>query len=321
MGNLHSRAVGPVGATANHAAIVARYDHVLNNDPFAYITGFIPEAVSSETSLIPRTDLPALIQALNVALRPATEKEVHDAIAMIGGAWPHAHQKAAQAALDLFVEQLAEEMSSFPPHVLTAVIRDLRRTMTFTPSIAEIYKAAVKLAWPWRRRLLVAQAHEDEHARREAEAQAEAERRKLEQGRLARLLDTVVARCGSAAQGLTEANLADAERGMMVACVTIMTRWRDALCVGEPWAIEALPAAIVMGKAQTVMRNGKLSARRLSRALELSLTDIGEAQRLITANTPEGSEDCDRLNLPHPVTMFVEIVERLAARKRHRTAA
>jgi hypothetical protein len=125
---------------ASDAKILARYKQALQ------IQDYSPTSPVTETSsLIPEIDIPLLESALNRMMKPATARERAGFIAALSAAWPHAHQKTDDTTLDLFVRMLDEEIAKFPADILTQVLRELRRTLKSSPSIAEIYQEAACL--------------------------------------------------------------------------------------------------------------------------------------------------------------------------------
>jgi hypothetical protein len=176
---MENRNVVPVAS----ASLIDRYAEELTPrftwDSFE--GNWLTNPINRETKLIPAEVLPSLIVLLTGRLRPANHRQVVEVMAMIAAAWPYAHQKADASLMEMFAEQLAEELRPFPADLLVEVVKNLRRTCTFAPSIAEICKEADRLMEGRRTMLKRAQQHRDQHARRQAfqarEMKEESERR------------------------------------------------------------------------------------------------------------------------------------------------
>jgi hypothetical protein len=140
-------------------ALLAKYEPMLANGPPTF---------AEEGDLIPVGDLLRLVEVINAALRPATGRQMAETIALIAGAWPYGHQRADAAALDIHARLLAEDLATFPADILTATVRDLRRTLKFAPAISELYEIASAKMNCRTDYLRVLEAHRRHHLRLDA---------------------------------------------------------------------------------------------------------------------------------------------------------
>lgn len=122
-------------------AIVQRHEAAR----IAYVCRTNPALRPPYIDTIPNEALPALLDALNAALLPATPRQIDETIAVIFGSWPYAGQRVDPTSMDIHVQLLREDLAEFPPDILLAAVRDLRRRLKFAPSIAELYDAATVL--------------------------------------------------------------------------------------------------------------------------------------------------------------------------------
>ena len=105
-------------------------------------------------------DVPALIEALEVALLPASEDAVRKCCAMIVGSFP----QAQPGAPEIYTGGMLQEMAEFPADILEATVREVRRTLKFLPSISEVYAIANDLRRERRRLLRSVNLKVAEHA-------------------------------------------------------------------------------------------------------------------------------------------------------------
>ena len=303
MGNAQTRTVAIPAAKSGEPPIVAKYAAVLEPSRFG-----LQRHVDERAPLIPLADLPPLIGALEARVHPASAREVGAALALIAAAWPHAHQRADQTTLELFGQQMAEDLAEFPADVLTAAIRQVRRELKFAPSIAELYQAATELVWPRHAALRMVRDHMREHERRaeatrQAHAKAAADREEAERHAKARL-DKLRAVHGSAAAQLTVADVLAAQTAVLAAGFQICGEWWDAIDTGEAWAIDTLPLAAVFGEAWPEVRAGRMARGWLSRAISGANGDAATARRLLA----EPNDGDDRGEYAEPSRVMAEIV-------------
>ena len=310
MTDRNARVVARLASDAQNAAIISRY-------PQLNIT--VP--MSEYRQLIPRPELPPVIATLEAMLLPATQRQVEETIALIGGAWPSAHTKAEPEAMALFVLALREDLAEFPPDVLVETVRKLRRTLTFPPSIGEIYQAALALTDERRSRLDMARQHLAEHDRRDTVAREKAEqaaerRRELEAERV-----RLVAIYGASAEHLTINDIDLAPRG--IALAFNMTKvWRSALDQGEPWALRVLPLAALGAWLMPLYGSWKLQTPQMCEAIALARNDIDAARRFV-ADAVTAEANCagaapkhrhwpqdydDATSWPHPARYLADVV-------------
>ncbi|MEJ0068335.1 MAG: hypothetical protein WDO24_05955 [Pseudomonadota bacterium] len=203
----------------------------------------ISAQVGPATRLIPKTELPTVIEALERRVQPASERKIKEIMLMFGGAWPSAFSKADPTAVELFTLQLGQDLSEFPADILEQTLVEMRTTLKFAPSIAEIYQVAKRLASPRHAQLRLAKAHGREHARREQEQRERAERERLDLDRRIKRAADLVAIYGEACFVEPEVELFHAERGMCWIDWRRAADWNAALNAGEPWAMAALHVA------------------------------------------------------------------------------
>lgn len=237
-------------------AFLARYEKLLKvqTDPIG-----LPLPLE-RCHLIPAGDLPALEACVAAGLQPASGRQVAEAIAMIAGGWPYAHQKADATAMDIHARMLTEDLAKFPADILVDAIRQLRRTLKFAPSIAEIYESAMERLVKRKGQLSVIEAHRREHDRRaaveRAAADAEAERRADMARRLARLVECH----GAAMERWTLKDFEAAWLGAEAAGLTFLGKWMDGVDSCAAWVIEAMPVLVAArppwsGVAATIAAN------------------------------------------------------------------
>ncbi len=151
---------GPIPAVMQHPLIRkhALYLNLHEGRPAVAILDWTP--------LIPMDDLPALIKALEVAVRPATEKQIKEVLVILSSGWPSWLQKPEAGVMDAFVGLLLQEIKGFPGDILLTVMRSLLRTSHFAPSISDIYQPAEALVSERRTKLQIARDNLKEHERR-----------------------------------------------------------------------------------------------------------------------------------------------------------
>jgi hypothetical protein len=265
-------------ANAAGAALIAKHRGAL-----ALHEGRPIAAISKNTTLIPRDDLPPLIAVLKARMQPASRKELAGAIALIAASWPHGHQRPDQAVLDAHTRLLAEDLGDFPADILAEVLSELRRTLKWSPSIAEIYGPAAELLAERRARLDIAEQHLAEHERREAAERAEAQRaeawRRETEARIAKLADAL----GDPFIGCTVERFELASEGMRFAGWQISAKWSRALDAAEPWTGAVFPIAVLVGSAAGLYRDRKIADAEVTQLIALGVRDLGRAQKIVAA--------------------------------------
>ena len=265
------RALMPAGNYTRAVALLAKHNQTLTP-----LLGVVFEIDLERAKLIPAADLPLIIAALQVQLQPADPEQVAETIGAIAGAWPHAHQKVDPGTLDLHVAMMAEDLGEFPPDILRDTVRELRRTLKFTPSLAELYQTAERLAEPRRCRLHVAQLHLREHARRDAVARAEAAERAAEHRRHQELLDRLSATHPGAFNAWTVDDVAAMESGWSFISLRVGVTSTDVIDLAEPRGCRAMLAAVsVGGRACLAYRDRGWARAARDQAITLARSDFG----------------------------------------------
>lgn len=234
---MHAQRHAVAVARPDNPAFLARHEKLLTvqTDPIG-----LPVPLE-RCQLIPAANLPALAECVAAGLQPATARQVAETIAMIAGGWPYAHQKADATAMDIHARMLTEDLAKFPADILVDAIRQLRRTLKFAPSIAEIYEAASAMLVKRKGQLSVIDAHRREHARRAAVARAEADAEAERRDDLARRLARLVECHGAAMARWTLKDFEAAWRGAEAAGLTFLGKWMDGVDSCAAWVIEAIP--------------------------------------------------------------------------------
>jgi hypothetical protein len=261
-------------------ALLTQHERALGS-PFGTLS------VNERTALIPAAHLPLVITALQVQLLRADQHEVAQTIALIAGAWPYAHLKADAEALDLHFVQMQEDLGEFPPDILTAAVRGLRRTLKFAPSLAELFQAADELVHARRRRLHVAEAHQAEHARRDAAAQAEREEIEAKRIKFQAQLDRLTAAHGGPFKAWSTDDVEAMESGWVFTCFRFAPSLEEILDLAEPWVPAMLATFSVGGRACLAYCDRRLAAHHADRAIMLASSDFSAArQAVIDATLP-----------------------------------
>jgi hypothetical protein len=257
--------------------------------------------VNSSSRLIPRSDLRGLIAAMESTLKPASPKEVAGAASLIATAWPFAWQRLDDQTAAAFAAQLNEEMSKYPAPVLRDAVVSLRRSQKFPPAIAEFVEAAEAEMEKIRGRLRLARQHEQEHARRARivlqEEERHAERRRQMQDRLDKLIRTY----GPACMRWIADDVADAGDGFLMASVSTLCAWMEAMEAGGRWVPAVMPLAVVAGRARKLHQSGHLPADAFCRLLQIARTDPENALAMVSGLTAT-ADPKDRANLPAALT-------------------
>lgn len=285
-------------ARTDATAFLERYEKLLTvqTDPIG-----LPLPLD-RCQLIPAADLPALGECIAAGLRPASGRQVAEAIAMIAGAWPYAHQKSDATAMDIHARMLTEDLAQFPADILVDAIRQLRRTLKFAPAIAEIYESAMERLVKRKGQLAVIEAHRREHARRaaveRAAAVAEAERR----DDLARRLGSLVERHGAGMERWTPDDLEAAGQAAFLGGMGALGAWLDGIDGGAAWVVQAMPILVTAGRLWPAFQAGKITSEQVIRKLEASVPHGGEAH----VRVPHGG-DSQGSPWPHLAAMIAAI--------------
>lgn len=258
-------------ADATKRAVAVAVDHEAERSLVAKYETSLVRHLTRDTALIPAADLPALIDALKEDLQPATQRQVVEIIALVGGAWPYAHQRANATALDLFARQLAEDLAPFPHSALIEAIRQLRRTLKFSPSIAEIIECATSALAERQWRLRVAEAHQAEHTRRQAK------------------LERLVAANAAAFGGWGTDDVHALEVGWS-RCSYLHWRGveiRDVLAKGGARMLSLLSVVAVAGRVLPLVEAGRLKPEVAAEAIWTAQHDFETARQIAVYATQE----------------------------------
>jgi hypothetical protein len=261
------------------ASVVEKYSRALA----AASDGESFSPVTEASQLIPRSDLPALIAALKAETLPATRQEIAAAIGLIGTAWPHAWQKLDADTLNSFVAQLAEDLAEFPAAALLGAIKHLRRTLRFTPSIAELYEAASDQARLCKRPLRLAMDHLREHERRENAERIEAERQEAERAKDQGHLNKLAAMYGEPFASASVDDFRSARAAMFEISFRALQRWHNALTDGEEWVTAGFKVAIVANRVFRLLKDGKIRIGPAGWLIDLLRHKPEEARELVAA--------------------------------------
>jgi hypothetical protein len=149
----------------------------------ARIDGYLTKVLQSGyLPNVPLIDIPAVRQAVGVALTPATQVELTKALAVLEASfkWPSTDVIADRQA---YVAAMAEELGDYPYVVLIEAIRQARRSHDWIPSIKEMIDLCERLIKPLRTANV--RLTDMETAAEEAERQAQERARQREEvGRL-----------------------------------------------------------------------------------------------------------------------------------------
>lgn len=250
--------------------LLTRYGRALSN------LGGFPATFDSSNTLIPAEDLPGLIGEIEATLRPATKRQVAETIALIAGAWPHAHQKAEEGALMLFVHQLEEDLAEFPADILHETVRVLRRTLRFPPAISEIYEAATMLVDNRRTKLRAARNHQNEHERRAAEIRPCAEKLSIRDRAMLARIDRLHELYGFTC---TLADVDNARNAMWAASSYMFNRWMEAMEACEYWVAVVMPIAVVASRVIELWDAGNLTTEQSERLIKQARHDLSGARQ------------------------------------------
>jgi hypothetical protein len=289
-------------------ALITRHSESLSAGYYDAIADeWVHAAVDHATTLIPRVDLAVLIPALERRLVPANERQIAGALAMIGSAWPFAHQKLHGAVADLYATQLAEDLAGFPHDVIALAIRHLRRTSKFLPSIAELLEVCSERHAEALARLHITRQHVAEHNRRDAFAHRRVEQEARLERQREQDLSSLRQTFGDRVVDITADDLMRASGATHCVGPWLVHRWHEGVENGEAWVPQAIPLLAIAGRCWQAFEEGRLAGPRLCEAISAARTDLQAAERIIASPDADNGSGYHQ----HPGRHLGDIIRKL----------
>ena len=230
------------------------------------------------TRLVPRADLVVIEEELRRGLAPATTTQTITAVAVLLGAY----RKADLEDPDIFAASLVDDLSEYPPDILVEMVRKVRRTLKWSPTISECREVCERLIGVRRAQAHAVESMLREHERREEKARQEEERERQKRQRLAERRARLVSVYGADVVPAIE-EMGDIERFISEALSFAERQaWYAALERVETWALVALwhaaviARAVYLGKTENV-----LTVAEVVDIARMVQTDYGKAWRLV----------------------------------------
>ena len=183
---------------------------------------------------LPVADLDRLTAAITRLSQPASPKERGGAIAQIVATWPYGHQRAEATAATIWMQQLDEDLTEFPAWCISTVIKQLRRTLKFFPSIAEIYQPCSKQMMLMRQRQEAIRHHQQEHEHRERAAAVKRAQVQREHDYLCQELTALKAQFGEPFASATIDDMRTALGQISYSGPRSLMRWKTAVEANNP---------------------------------------------------------------------------------------
>lgn len=133
--------------------------------------------INPDARLLPIDRMRYAEKELVGALVPATAVKIAEITGLLIASFP----VRAVVDADTFLRTMAADLKPFPLDILIEVCADIRRTLKFFPTIADVYERADRLRRNRERLLATVRAQIREHDRRDAEADRKRESRPKEQ--------------------------------------------------------------------------------------------------------------------------------------------